>query len=105
MSYNKSLLAFDDIREAFEKALSAPKGIRISCSSRGAAVILRSRFNYYRKLDREQNGKTYETDHPMWNRSPYDKLVLRIPPKNEPEANTLYIEPRSIGDLFIEEIT
>lgn len=104
MSYNKSALAFDDIREAFEKALNAPKGVRIPCADRGAAIILRSRFNYYRKLNRAENGRTYPDDHYMWNRSVYDRLVLRIPPKGTAEENVLYIEPRSVTDLVIEEI-
>jgi hypothetical protein len=104
MSYNRSPLAFDDIRGAFERALASPKGIRISCATWGAAVVLRSRFNYLRKLDREANKKTFEVDHPLWNRSVYDKLVLRIPPKGDKEESMLYIEKRDVEDLNIEEI-
>jgi len=104
MSYNKSPLAFDDIAEAFERALNSPKGVRISCANRGAAIVLRSRFNYFRKLNREDNKRTYPTDHHLWNRSPYDKLILRVPPKGGPEEAVLYIEPRSIDDMTIEEI-
>lgn len=104
MSYNRSPLAFDDIREAFDRAISSPRGIRIACTSRGAAVMLRSRFNYFRKLNRAENVQIYSADSPMWNRSVYDKLVLRIPPKGDALENILFIEPRSIGDLQIEEI-
>jgi hypothetical protein len=104
MSYNKSPLAFDDIREAFERALAAPRGVRIPCETRAAAIILRSRFNYLRKIDRQINSKTYDTEHPMWNRSVYDKLVLRIPAKGRTDDAVLYIEPRSATDLVIEEI-
>ena len=105
MSYNKSPLAFDDIREAFERALNAERGIRITCVSRGAATILRARFNYFRWMNRKENAHTYEPDHPMWNRSVYDRLVLRIPPKGSPEEAVLYIEPRLVSSLSIEEIT
>lgn len=100
MSFNKSPLAFDDAREVFERATTAPKGIRILCSDRAAAVVLRSRFNYFRKLDREENKKTYPPDHPMYNRSAYDKLVLRIP-QDEP---ALYIEPHTAEIYNIEEL-
>lgn len=104
MSYNKSILAFDDVREVFEQALASPKGIRITCENRAAATILRSRFNYYRKMDRSENGRTYPTEHPMWNKSSYDKLVLRIPAKGSPEERVLFIEPRSASNLTVEEI-
>jgi hypothetical protein len=104
MSYNKSPLAFDDIAEAFERALAAPKGIRIPCASRGAAINLRSRFNYLRKINRTENRTVYGPEHPMHGRSIYDKLILRIPPREAADCTTLYIEPRSIEDLRIEEI-
>lgn len=104
MGFNLSPLAFDDIREAFDRALSAPKGIRIPCTSRGAAIVLRSRFNYYRKLDREENRKTYPPEHPMYGKSAYDKLVLHIPSKGHAEENVLFVEPRPSLELTIEEI-
>lgn len=103
MGYSKAVNAFEDIEAAFERALQAPKGIRIACRSRGEAVVLRSRFNYYRKLDRKRNESIYEPDHPMHGRSPYDRLVLRIPPKGNGDY-ILYIEPRSVEDLNIEEL-
>ena len=105
MSYNKSPLAFDDIREALDRALAAPKGIRIPCANRGAAVTLRSRFNYYRKMDRSENRRNYTSDHPMHGKSAYDRLALRIPPKGTDQENVLYIEPHLISDMTIEEIT
>jgi len=104
MSYNRSPLAFDDIKDAFDRAVASPKGIRISCDSHGAAVVLRSRFNYFRKQDREDNKRTYPPDHPLSGRSPYDRLVLRIPQKGTPEDTVLFIEPRSVADMHIEEI-
>lgn len=104
MSFNKSPLAFEDIRSTFERALASPKGIKIVCSSHGSAVILRSRFNYYRGLDRKENKNIYSPEDPMYNRSMYDRLMLRIPNKGEPDENVLFIEPRSVDNLIIEEI-
>ena len=104
MSFNRSSLSFEDIEQAFDKALESPKGLRIKCVSRSAAIALRSRFNYYRKLNRDENKKTYPTDHPLWGKSVYDALVLRIPTRGTAEDNVLYIEPNSLGDVLIEEI-
>jgi predicted aconitase with swiveling domain len=105
MSFNKSPLAFDDIREAFNRALEAPKGIRILCTTRGAAILLRSRFNYFRKVDRQANRAIYDPEHSMHSKSIYDRLVLRIPPKGSVHDNTLIIEPITVDNLTIEEIT
>jgi len=104
MSFNTSSLAFDDIQGAFDRALAAPKGIRIKCSSRGEAIVLRSRFNYFRKMNRKENKEIYTSDQPMWGKSVYDKLVLRVPLKGTEGDNTLFIEPRSVEDLNIEDI-
>lgn len=104
MSFNKSTLAFEDIQGAFARALEAPKGVRIQCASRGAVITLRARFNYYRKLDRAANKDIYTSDHPMWGKSVFDRLVLRVPPKGHPEEWVLYIEPRLMEDMTIEEV-
>jgi hypothetical protein len=104
MRYSKSVMAFEDVREAFDRALEAPKGIRIPCPTRSAAMELRSRFNYFRKLDRAESSETYKEGHPLHSKSIYDRLVLRVPSKGSPEENVLIIEPRSISTLNIEEI-
>ena len=104
MSFNRSALAFEDIEEAFERALASAKGIRIPCINRGAAVTLRSRFNYFRWMNRRNSTQIYPQDHPMWNKSVYDKLILRLPPKGSDEEHILYVEPRSAYPLEIHEI-
>lgn len=105
MGFSTSPLAFDDVREAFDKALAAVKGIKIRCKSRGAAINLRQRFNTYRKMDRQTNAKIYTEDEPMWKRSVYDTLQLRVPPQGHPDERVLFIEKRTVDDLAIELIT
>lgn len=104
MSFNRSILAFDDIRHVFDRALQTPHGLKIPCGSRGKAVNLRARFNYFRKIDRDESFKIYPPDHPMFGKSSYDKLALRIPEKGSPEENVLFIEPHSAEKYKIEEI-
>jgi len=104
MSWSKSPLAFDDVREAFERAIETEKGIMIRCKSHAHATTTRSRFNYFRKLDRVENQKVYPPGNPMHGKSVYDRFSLRIPPKGSPDDRTLYIEVRSIDDLDIESL-
>ena|SRR5215475_4799064 len=104
MSWNKSPLAFDDVRQAFEDALTSETGIRIRYATRGRAVTERSRFNYFRKVERADSKNVYEPDHPLHGRCMYDKFTLRIPPKGAEDETYLYIEPRKYEDLEIEVI-
>lgn len=101
----KSVNAFNDARELLDRALATPKGIKIACGSRQAATVLRARCNYFRKIDREENKKTYEEGHHLNGASAYDVLALRIPPKGAEGDSVLYIEPRLASQLEVEEIT
>jgi len=103
--FNKSTFAFDDLREVFNKAIDAPKGIRVVCKSRSEAMVTRSRMNYLRKMDRKENGITYQPDHTMHLRSAWDRLVLRVPAKGHPDEAVIFVEKRSVENLTIEEIT
>jgi hypothetical protein len=104
MSFSKSSLAFEDIREVFNKALEAQKGLRVPCTSRGSAIALRSRFHYFRMLDREDSKTIYPAGHPLHGRTVYDRLVLRVAPKGAPDETFLYIEHRLAENLEIEEL-
>ena len=104
MSYNKSPLAFDDVRDIFDRALDSQKGLRIPCASRSAAITLRSRFNYFRKANRKDNADMYPSDHSLHGKSMYDKLSLRVPPKGAPDEHVLYIELHTSSSLTVEEI-
>jgi hypothetical protein len=104
MNFSQSLLAFDDLRPHFDRALGSERGIKITCDSYSQAVILRARFNYYRKLDRQSNKRTYGEEHPLHNRSIYDRLILRVPKKGTADENCVFLEKRSPEAWKIEEI-
>ena len=94
---------YTDIQNTFEKALSSPNGIKLTCGSYQEAIMLRARFNAFRKQNRKANAEIYPPDHEMHGNSAYDVLVLKIPPKNSADSNILYITPHTISAL-IEEI-
>lgn len=104
MSWNRSPLAFADVQDAFERALAHKRGIRIKCSTHSEAIQKRSRFNFYRILNRKQNAETYPNDHIMHGVSVYDQLILRIPRRGSEDDKYLYIEQRSVDDMQIEEL-
>lgn len=61
MGFNKSELAFEDVKLAFDRALSSPKGIKIACETKGLATRLRHRMNYYRSQHRTDGASPYDT--------------------------------------------
>lgn len=73
-----SYLAYSDCFAALDKALEDSRGGRIPLPDEDAAMHLRMRMNYARKLDREKNAELYDPDHPLHGRSEYDKLYARI---------------------------
>lgn len=79
MSFNKSPLAFDDVRKIFDAALEAPKGVKIKLPSPAAAIHMRARMHHFRsKIDRQNNYDIYPPEHPMHGNSVYDRLVVKL---------------------------
>lgn len=104
MSQSSSLFAYNDVRDAFERALQSPHGIKITYSSYSQAIHERSRFNQFRKLHRAETLDIYDEGHPLRGKSVYEALNLRIPRRSEPDSNILYIEPRTIANMQIEDL-
>lgn len=96
MSLPTSRLSYEDCFEAFDRALADPRGVRIKMIDHDKATHLRMRMNYARVIDRKDNAALYadSPDHPMYGRSAYDPLTVRIKPVGR--HFWLYIEPNTI---------
>jgi len=93
MGFSNSVFSYEDIRQLFDKALTAERGLRVKLAKEGAAHNLRQRMSYYRQLDRRENKKIYQPDDPMWGRSAYDALILKITPaESEDTENEVYLD-------------
>lgn len=79
MSLSQSRLAYGDCYRLMDQAVANPKGVFVRVDTEAAGIYLRMRLQQARVIDRNDNRKTYEIDHPMYNRSPYDVLVFRAP--------------------------
>lgn len=107
MSLPTTLGAYRECEDLFEKAAADPKGVRAQVASQEAAINLRSRLHYFRKLDREANEKTYPADHPAHGQSIYDDFVVQMYPDEDRAGGKwwLYIQPRSSKILAIESLS
>lgn len=102
MANSYSPLSYADIAKVCDRALENGRGIQVKCDTIGYAHHLRQRCYEYRLIDRAQNAKTYEEEHPMHNRSVYDALIFR-PAVMEDGTPVLEIEVSS-PERFEERI-
>ncbi len=98
MSTSNSPLAYDDIRDALDRALSADHGVRIHSASVGAAMHLKQRLYKFRKIDRDQSRKLFPEDDSRHGTSIFDSLTV------EQIDTILVIKRRVAGALQIEDI-
>ena len=78
MSLSTSRHAYLDCFALLDRALEDPRGIRAEVPSLANAIRLRLRIHQARSIDRSDNAKTYDPDHPLHGRSPYDVLTCRV---------------------------
>jgi len=98
MPNSTSPLSYNDIKELLERALLAPKGLRISFESTNAAIRWLSRANSFRAVDRKANAKLYQEGHSMHMASAYDVLLIKR------EDKTIELLPRSNEDINVVEL-
>lgn len=95
---SKSLLAYEDVKEVFNRALESEKGLLMKHRDEAAAKRFIFRANSYRALCRAENTKVYpEETHPMHGRTVYDTLSLRR------VGTTVRVE-KILLDVEIEEL-
>lgn len=97
-------LSYGDAYEALDLAKDDAKGIRLKQKDYAAACTFRSRIHYARQIDRRDNLEIYEPSDPLYGRSVYDTLVVRIKQDTE-EAWWVYIEHATLKHVVIESLS
>lgn len=83
MSTPKSVDAYKDCEDHFERALASPKGIALVLATNAEATRFVQRANAFRVLLRQRAKQIYPQDHPLYGLSPYDKLKVARDPEND----------------------
>lgn len=77
MSNSVSLLAYPDVKAAFDRAIGSRAGIKVEFETPNQAFRFRGRCNSFRILDRKENAKIYiEPASMLHGRSIYDSLLV-----------------------------
>ncbi len=105
MSLPTTLGAYRDCEEIFQRAAADRSGARVQVADYNAAVVLRTRLHYFRKLDRAANAEVYPPGHPQHGQSIYDDYFVSMYPDEDDNGYWLYIEPRSKKILTIEGLS
>lgn len=79
MTTSTSREAYFDCFTILDRALEAQDGVRIRAETEGTARHQITRLNYARTLDRQQSREVHPADHPDFNTSVYDRLIIRQP--------------------------
>ena len=103
MSASTSRLSYADAEAIFDAAMADDKGIRIPFSDNGQAMHLKMRLHKFRQIDREDNARTFERGHPLYGRSNYDVIRVRVIVLDH--IWYVYLEPlNDVGKLKIERL-
>ena len=97
-------ITFDEAIAILDAAIAAESNTtKLTCTSHKEATNIRHRLNHWRSQDREQNKEIYQDrDHPLYGKSAYDALTLRVPRPAEPDSHCIFLERRP--KLVLEEI-
>ena len=90
MTLPDNLLAYQDCTELLAQAVEDPCGVRLKVRDFDQAVNERSRIHYCRKLHRRESMSIYAEGDPMYGKSEYDVITVRI--KNIDGEFYLYLE-------------
>ncbi len=101
MTAPKSIAAYGDCEEYFEKAASSEKGIAVTVNSPGMAVKFRQKMNAYRVLLRKQSRALHELNDPRHGTCPYDAYELSIDPEDE---SRVFIRKYQMSAVKVEEL-
>jgi hypothetical protein len=90
-----------------DQALDDEIGARVKIASHDDAMFFRMRMHQARQIDRKDNKELYQPGDPLYGRSPYDQLVVRI--KEHDDGIWVYAErvrlPEEIESLSeVEQI-
>lgn len=90
MSTSDSRLGYIDCFDLMDKAIADPKGVRLKFGKYGDAWYFRLRIHSARRIDRTDNKRTYDEEHPLHGRSVYDDLIIRQPQRIA-NSNEVYL--------------
>lgn len=103
MSLSNSRHAYSDCYDLMDSALNDDYGVRVRMDDRDSAFYFRMRLHQSRKIKREESTTIFPEDHPMYNATPYDPLVIRI--KTDGAGIWVYLEKRKIEPGRIEALS
>lgn len=101
MPQPKSIAAYSDCEEQFERAITSVHGVAVSLDTPGSATQFIQKMNTYRERLRKQSRGIYPPDDPRYGTSPYDQFKLTIDKEN---PSRVLIKPYRINVLGVEEL-
>ena len=106
MPLPKSMIAYEDCREVYERAAESAEaggpGVRVRLATWADANYFRMRMNNCRAINRRDNADIYDPGDPLYKGSLWDALMVTI--KRVDGEFYVYVEPHGIKLDGVEEI-
>lgn len=111
MTTSNSRLSYEDCFKILDQAVESPNGLRLKFKEHGDAIHFRLRCHCARMIDRHDNKQTYpapdpvtgDAGHPMWGRSVYDDIVIKVRLRGKVTYADILL--RSKSEYEIEELS
>lgn len=103
MSLPTTIASYEDCFDLFARAINQPKGSRALLGDYGSAKHFQSRMQMARKLQRDETCRMYDAGAPQYNKSEFDKLVVRIK-QDADDQYWVYVEPYATLIATVEDI-
>lgn len=101
MAQPRSLTAYAECEEFFERALSASAGIAVRLETSSLATQFIQKMNTYRVRLRRESERVYPQEDPRRNTCPYDHFKLG---KDPADPTRVLIKPYRIAVLGVEDL-
>lgn len=105
MSLPNQIAAYDDCFDIFARAAEDEKGVRVRFDEHSKAKFFQLRMCQARALERAESTRLYEKSDVRWNKSSFDKLVVRNPIQDTEGGWWVYIERHGAQVTDIEAIS
>lgn len=102
MSLPNRIAAYEDCLAAYDQALAS--GARVKFATKDEGTHFAFRMRQARALLREETKRVYPRDDPRWDKTDYDKLVVRGPMEDTEGFWWIYVELYGSKILGIEPL-
>lgn len=104
MSLPATIASYEDCENLFASALEHPRGQRACFATEREARMFQMRMHTFRSLHRGESRRMYTPADPQYDKSEFDRLVVRVRGPDDDFNWWVYVERHGMAIITIEEL-